>query len=193
MTLQQTKNIIQILTGKGIYFDSGLTNDEVSKVEIKFDFKFPPDLKLFLQTGLPISENFVNWRFGLKSKDEANKINSRLEWPLEGMLFDIRFNEYWGESWEEKPIKYQKKVLIAKRHYKTYPKLIPIYSHRYVPSRPNESGNPIFSIYQMDIIYYGYDLATYFANEFHFELPDNFELLEQPKVKIEFWSECAEY
>jgi hypothetical protein len=41
----------------------------------------------------------------------------------------------------------------------------------------------------MDIIYYGYDLPTYFANEFDFALTDDFELPEKPKREIEFWSD----
>ena len=39
------------------------------------------------------------------------------------------------------------------------------------------------------LFYYGYDLATYFANEFNFTLTDDFELLDKPKKEIEFWSE----
>jgi hypothetical protein len=78
MTTEQTKHIIRLLTDKGVHFDSGLTDDEVLQVETKFDFKFPPDLKLFLQTVLPTSERFVNWRLGLKSKGYADKIIDRL-------------------------------------------------------------------------------------------------------------------
>jgi hypothetical protein len=44
--------------------------------------------------------------------------------------------------------------------------MIPVYSHRYLPAEPCEAGNPVFSIYQTDIIHYGYDLADYFAREF---------------------------
>ena len=192
MTTEQAKYIIRLLTDKGIHFDSGLTNDEVLEIEAKFNFKFPPDLKLFLQTALPISDRFVNWRLGLKSKEESDKINDILNWPLEGMLFDIQENDFWLDSWGSRPDSYDAKSLIAKRQYETYPKLIPIYSHRYIPSRPHEKDNPVFSVYQMDIIYYSYDLATYFANEFHFSLTNEFELLHKPKKEIEFWSNRTE-
>jgi len=188
MTPEQTKHITKLLTDKGVHFDSGLTADEVLQVETKFNFKFPPDLKLFLQTSLPTSDQFVNWRLGLKSKNEAEKIISQLDWPLEGTLFDLQSNDFWVDSWGNRPDNNDDKVSIAKRQYETYPKLIPIYSHRYIPSRPNENTNPVFSIHQMDIIYYGYDLATYFANEFGITLTDDFELLDKPKKEIEFWS-----
>ena len=109
------------------------------------------------------------------------------------MLFDLQFNDFWVDRWGNKPSNFESKVSIAKKNYETHPKLIPIYSHRYLPSRPNETGNPIFSVHQMDIIYYGYDLATYFANEFQFELPSQyFEIPEKPKRTIEFWSDLAE-
>ncbi len=189
MTTEQTKHIIQLLTDKGVHFDSGLTDDEVSKIETKFNFKFPPDLKLFLQTGLPTSDHFVNWRLALDSNEEADKIISRLDWPLEGMLFDIESNNFWANKWGSKPDKYADQASIAKKYFETYPRLIPIFSHRYISSRPNEIGNPIISVHQMDIIYYGNDLATYFANEFHFVLPESFEIPKEPKMTIEFWSD----
>lgn len=179
--------LIRLLKGKGIQFDSGMTDIEIIQVETKFNIKFPPDLKQFLQFGLPISKNFVNWRQGLIFKQIADDIISRLDWPLEGMLFDLQSNDYWINSWGDKPTAYEEKEIIAKQKYLTFPKLIPIYSHRYIPMEPMDEGNPVFSVYQMDIVYYGYDLATYFSNEFHFKLPINFEKVEKPK-SIRFWS-----
>lgn len=192
MTTEKIQHIIRLLTDKGVHFDNGLTDDEVLQVEIKFDLKFPPDLKLFLQTALPTSDRFVNWRLGLKSKDEADKIFDKLDWPLEGMLFDIQSNSFWFDSWGNRPENLTDKILIAKKYYKTYPKLIPIYSHRYIPSRPSESDNPIFSVYQMDIIYYGINLENYFANEFGYTKSGCYELDEYPEKKIEFWSKIVE-
>jgi hypothetical protein len=192
MTTDQAKHIMRLLTDKGVHFDSGLTDDEVFQVETKFDFKFPPDLKLFLQTALPTSDRFVNWRLGLKYKDETDKIIDRLGWPLEGMLFDLQSNEFWINSWGDKPNSHEEKERIARDKYSTFPKLIPIYANRYIPSRPHEEGNPVFSVHQMDIIFYGYDLATYFANEFSFVLTDQFEMLDKPKREIEFWSKWVD-
>ena len=192
MTREQSEHIIRLLTEKGVCFESGLTDDEVIGVETKFDFRFPPDLKLCLQIALPSTDRFVNWRLALKSEEEADKVIERFDWPLDGMLFDLKANDLWIDSWGAKPKTYEEKELIVKEKYLTYPKLIPIYSHRYIPSHPHEAGNPVFSVYQMDIIYYGYDLATYFANEFDFELTEEFELLENPKRNIDFWSKWVD-
>ena len=189
MTRNQAIYIIQKLKNQGVSFENGLSNDEVLEIESKFQFRFPDDLKLFLQTNLPISEGFVNWRLGLILKEEQEKIILRLNWPLEGMLFDIKSNNFWVDEWGLKPSTLDEKFIIAKSHYGFYPKLIPIYSHRYISSQPSDSGNPVFSVYQMDIIYYEFDLATYFSKEFEFNLTDDFEKLDKSKVEIEFWSE----
>ena len=192
MNIEEVKQLIKLLKSKNVYFEIGLTENEILQVENRFDILFPPDLKLFLTTELPISEKFVNWRLGLKSKDEADKILDRLNWPLEGMLFDLQSNEFWIKSWGDKPNTYEEKERIAKENYSNWPKLIPIYSHRYIPSQPNKDGNPIFSVYQMDIIYYGFDLATYFANEFSFKLTREFKSIDKPNKEIEFWTNWVE-
>jgi hypothetical protein len=192
MTRKQAQYIIRVLNDKNVQFARGLSDNDVQMIESKFDFNFTPDLKLFLQLSLPISDGFINWRHGLESRIEAEKIMARLYWPLEGMLFDLQADDFWIKIWGDKPNSYDEKKRIAIEKYLTIPKLIPIYSHRYIPSRPKEEGNPIFSVHQMDIIIYGYDLATYFANEFSFELTGDFEKLDGPKRQIDFWSRCVE-
>lgn len=183
--------LLKLLKGKGIQFDSGLTDSEIVQIETKFSLTFPADLRQFLQFGLPISKSFVNWRQGLTLNETANEIISRIDWPLEGMLFDLQRNDFWISSWGDKPTTFEEKAIIAGQKYLTIPKLIPIYSHRYIPMEPLDKGNPVFSVYQMDIVYYGNDLATYFSNEFQFKLPIDFEKVEKPK-SIRFWSDWIE-
>lgn len=104
------------------------------------------------------------------------------------MRFDIENNNFWVKNWGQKPENLEEQLVIAADKFKGYPKLIPIYSHRYIPMEPNIVDNPIFSVHQMDIIYYGYNLADYLSNEFKFTLSDNFETLTKPKHDIQFWS-----
>ena len=183
--------LIQLLKNKGIHFEKGLTNEELITVEADFDIEFPRDLQILLCTALPVSKKFIDWRKALSSRKYENEVLERINWPLDGMLFDIENNGFWNNHWGEKPERLELQKEIAIENFKKYPKLIPIYSHRYIPSVPHEAGNPIFSVYQMDIIYYGNDLATYFRNEFHFKLPEYFEIPQKPKY-IEFWSEQVE-
>lgn len=191
MTIQQTKQIINLLGHKGVLFEDGLSDLEVLQIQEKFAVQFPPDLKQFLQTRLPISDRFVNWRQGLADMETAKGIVDRLSWPLDGILWDLR-NDAWLSIWGNKPKIHEDKVAIAKSCYAQVPKMVPIYSHRYIPSDPDESGNPVFSVHQTDIIYYGFDLASYFAHEFYFKLNDSFQIIDRPNRQIEFWTWCVE-
>ena len=64
--------------------------------------------------------------------------------------------------------------------------MIPVFAHRYLPASPWASGNPVFSIYQTDIIYYGLNLPSYLFAEFG--VPNPFPTSDTPR-EIEFWSE----
>jgi hypothetical protein len=81
MTTPQTEALIAHLKSKGIHFDNGLTEQEALQVEQKFDLTFPPDLRLFLQTAIPVSKGFYNWRKNLDSKKEAGELNLMLARP----------------------------------------------------------------------------------------------------------------
>jgi len=190
MTPKIAETIIQELKKKDIVFEKGLTDDEIASIQKLFNIIFPPDLTVFLQTALPVSEKFVNWRRALLSEREQEHIVSRLEWPVEGILFDISNDKFWPESWNSKPPYLEDQFEVAKQHFSTYPTLVPIYSHRYIPSSPLESGNPVFSVYQSDIICYGNDLAAYFSNEFKFDMPDPISVASVPK-EIPFWTTCV--
>ena len=104
---------------------------------------------------------FPNWRSG----DEV-ELQRWLNWPFKGMAFDIKNNDFWMDEWGTKPGKLEDAIDIARRAVDEAPKLIPVYSHRYLPSEPFLAGNPVFSVYQTDIIFYGCDLWDYFTNEF---------------------------
>ncbi|MCW3072005.1 MAG: hypothetical protein JWO44_1895 [Bacteroidetes bacterium] len=95
MNIDKVKLLIQLLKNKGLIFEKGLSENEILKIEKNFHFSFPPDLKLFLQIALPTSDSFIHWRSALTSKEEFDKILCRLNWPFDGMLFDIQSNDFW--------------------------------------------------------------------------------------------------
>ena len=181
-------NLIDFLRQHGVILVDGLTNAEVSKVESTFGFRFPPDLRELLQSALPVSPSpkFPNWR----DWSEAS-LRARIDWPAEGICFDIEHNDFWWEEWGLKPEDLNEAFEVARREIAKAPKLIPIFSHRYIPDEPHLAGNPVFSVHQTDIIYYGSNLANYLANEFssHEEqhLPDDADVRA-----IRFWSQLVE-
>ena len=66
------------------------------------------------------------------------------------------------------------------------PKLVPIFSHRYIPFIPNDLNIPIFSIVQSDIIYYGRNLISYLEVEFKLKQYNNNDITGK---YIDFWSD----
>ena len=169
----------------------GLSDSEVSRVENQFGFQFPPDLKEFLQQILPVSPGWVDWRNGATSE-----IQARLDWPLDGMIFDIEHNTFWLDAWGKKPAVLAEAIAIAKAEVAKAPTLIPIWYHRYLPDNPPLAGNPVFSVSQTDIIYYGYDLASYFENEFPeikggIPTTDGYQsdMFQKTPLPIRFWDD----
>ena len=144
-------------------------------------------MRELLQTVLPISNGFVNWRDN--TEKNVNSIFERLNRPLEGMLFDIEHNSFWYGGWGVKPLGLYEAKELCKIKYLEVPTLIPIYSHRYVPAYTQEYGNPIFSVHQTDIIYYGENLEEYFKVEFNdkFHSEMNYEKIKH----IKFWTEIV--
>jgi hypothetical protein len=143
-----------------INFDRGLTDAEVVAAENRFGFRFPPDLRAFLQTALPRGPKFPDWRSG-----EESAIRQWLDGPRQGILFDID-SGFWLEEWGPRPASLEEARRVASELVAAAPKLIPIFGHRMMPDEPHLAGNPVFSVHQTDIIHYGFDLADYLRREF---------------------------
>src|ERR1700722_14633608 len=153
-------DVVAQMQSLGIDFAPGLTDAEVRATEVKFRFEFPPDLRAFLQVGLPRGEGFPDWRSG-----DESKLRAHLDIPRDGILFDIERNGFWLEEWGS-PKSLEEAKRVATDLIAAAPKLIPIYMHRMMPCEPREPGNPVFSVHQTDIIYYGFDLLDYVRHEF---------------------------
>lgn len=172
--------LIKQLSKRGLFLKSGLSDSELSAIEKEFGFIIPPDLRKLLQWIVP-----RNWH-------SISTLRKAIEWPWEGMAFDIEYNDFWHKSWGEKPTTLNEQLNVAKAFYDQYPQLIPIYSHRYMPATPVETGNPVFSVYQTDIIYYGYDLKSYLELELGLRTYDSLFSENHPFKHIDFWSDMVE-
>lgn len=154
---------------------------ELEEAQERFGLRFPPDLLELLQQGrLPGGWDWTG---------EEQPIRAIIAWPRDGLLFDVENNGLWWPEWGLRPPTAGERAAIVSAIVAAAPKLIPLFGHRYIPEEPHERGNPVFSVYQSDIIYYGSDLANYIANEFsippHRVLGDNIR-------PIRFWSEAVE-
>jgi hypothetical protein len=151
----------RLATQGGVQIEPGLTEDEFAAVEQRFGFEFADDHRGFLAAGLPVGPWWPDWR----NRDEAN-LSEWLAWPVDGVLFDVRNNEYWYGDWGQRPTSKAQAVALAQEHLATVPRMVPVYSHRYLPAGRGRSAHPVLSMYQTDIIYYGVDLVDYVHQEF---------------------------
>lgn len=159
-------------------FAEGLSDAEIYCVEKTYAFEFPPDLRAFLQTALPFGPRFPNWRF-----PEDTSIRKQFDFPLQGILFDVEHG-VWLPEWGQRPEQVADAKALVEKLVKKAPRLIPVYGHRMIPDRPSLAGNPILSVYQTDIIYYGFDLDDYLRHEFGLSGRKPWPSAIQP---IEFW------
>lgn len=171
----------------GVDFAPGLTEWELQQAEESYGLTFPPDLRVLLSFALPIGKSWPNWR-----EINSAAIWKMLNWPYEGLCFDIEHNGFWPQRWGPKPVGLAECFVIAKHRLDTAPKLIPICGHRYLPERPHVEGNPVLSVYQTDIIHYGTDLDSYFKNEFHYYFGTPEYQIVGPIRRIEFWSDLID-
>jgi hypothetical protein len=158
----------------------GYTQSELDTAQQKFGLVFPPDLVSLLRDRRPLDGH--DWT------DEV-AIRRMLDWPFEGLLFDVEHNVLWWPEWGEKPASPDARKEVLRSVVAHAPKLIPLIGHRYLPEEPHEGGNPVFSVYQSDVIYYGANLTDYFEREF--TGGDYRPRLDQMK-RIRFWSDLVE-
>jgi hypothetical protein len=167
-----------------IQFESGLSTAEIESIQERFEFRFPPDLVAFLQLALPVSPGFPNWR-----PDPPEVLRHRLAGPADGIVFDITKSEYWYEKWGPRPAQPEEAEQVARQCVAQVPTLIPVFIHRYIPAEPHEPGNPILSVHQTDVIYYGNCLGDYLSQEFGVSPPT--WRPTKPR-RIVFWSDLVE-
>ena len=131
------KQIKDLLEKSGIELSDGLKEGEIDKIEQIYEFKFPKSLRDFLSYTLPISVEFYNWRdFSDENiKEIKQAMNYVFEYLKNDPIDEIFPNEnYWNtQKWDAMPEDKSRKRAIILEAAKIAPKIIPIYSHRYMP------------------------------------------------------------
>ena len=175
---------IQRLRAAGVRLDRGLSDKEVSRLQDKYDFTFGPEHRAFIQSAVPFGESWPDWR-----GDSDAHLRGRLDWPVEGVVFDVHKNGFWPASWGDRPVAKADREREARVHLARVPTLVPVYSHRYLASDPKFMPSPVFSVYQTDVIVYGDDLLDYVAHEFR--VPP-LHRSESERTHVPFWSDLAQ-
>jgi hypothetical protein len=176
---------LEILREARVAIAPGLAPAEADRAEAAIGVRFPPDLRAFLSEGMPLGKGFPNWR-----EPDSEAIRDQLGWPFEGIAFDITNNVFWLDAWGARPPELNEALSVARAKVAEAPRLIPVAGHRYIPAEPEVPGNPVLSVYQTDIIYYGDDLATYLRCEFN-RLPYT-DAVHEGLRRIRFWSDLVD-
>ena len=164
MSSEQVARVTDLLHMNRIKTECGMTEDEIVVAQGFYDVTFPPDLAELLVAFTPTADKFYRWAD--YSPENINANTDMLAWPTDGTLFDVEHNDFWLTTWGDKPDDMAIRLRIACKEMRKAPKLIPVFAHRYVSSFPKEAGNPVYSAYQTDIIFYGHDIWDYFEIEF---------------------------
>ena len=139
---------------------SGYSHTELDDIQARWALQFPPDLVELMTQRRPLLPGGFDW---VQTPPET--IQKIMAWPYESFLFDVEKAATWWPTWGPRPELAEERAGRLTEVFAAAPRLIPLAGHRYLPETPFASGNPVFSVYQTDVIYYGLDLADWIVCE----------------------------
>ncbi|QRP46195.1 hypothetical protein [Amycolatopsis sp. FDAARGOS 1241] len=162
----------------------GLSDTDLDDVEAQFGFRFSLDHRTFLTAGVPVGDRWPDWLHG-----NPDHLRKRLDWPVDGLLYEVEHNGLWRPSWGVRPRVLSNALACARRALASVPQLVPVCGHRYLPGIAGTSGYPVLSVYRSDVAVCGWDLRGYLRHEFGAS-----PLEEEPGEAraVEFWSDLVE-
>lgn len=161
----------------GTRWTDGLSEKEIERAETKLGLCLPPDYRLFLARLHVPDRPMTGWLFRGRRKVRASEqpfsdwrrpadIRGRLRARVDGVLFDVEHNAFWLRSWGLRPGRRADRARLVRARAAAGVPLAPLYFHRCLPCVPCRAGNPVLSIHQTDIIFYGADLRSWMLVEF---------------------------
>jgi hypothetical protein len=165
-----------------VQIEPGLSAEEFARVEEMLGFEFADDHRAFLVAGLPVGSSWPNWR-----GEGRKSLQKRMQLPIDGVLFAVEWNEFWARGWGRRPARMKDALRTANYEMARVPRLVPVYSHRYLPAGRGSSGHPVLSVVRTDVVAIGCDLADYIANEFN----SGCRSPEASAPRVDFWSELV--
>lgn len=162
----------------------GLSDVTLDDMETQFGFRFSLDHRTFLAAGLPVGDRWPDWLHG-----NPDHLRQRLDWPVDGLLYEVEHNGFWHMAWGVRPRVLSNALACARRHLAPVPQLVPICGHHYLPALPGTCGYPVLSVYHSDVTICAPDLRTYL----HHELGASGDLPGSPPPRVvPFWSGLVE-
>ena len=88
----------------------------------------------------------------------------------------MKHNAFWDNDSGPRPSDDTQREELVRQKATTLRRLFPVFAHRALAIEPmpgfdSADGNPVFSVHQTDVIYYGNDLADWLNHEFGVPLP----------------------
>jgi len=126
---------------RSVSFAQGLRELENDCAKENCGFRFPPDLREFLQTALPIGFSFPDWRL----QDDA-RIRESLWLLSNGALFDVGRNDFLLPDRGIRPTGMEGAKAVAIVRFDELPRLTVVFGRRMIPDQPHETGDPISKV-----------------------------------------------
>lgn len=183
MNRQYIETLRRGLPERGIQLARGLTEREICAIEEDFGFAFPPDLRILLGELVPRGDDFPDWH-----APHSQDLIEWLDMPADGVEFDVEENEFWLEEGGPRPEDPDDAVEDARRRVAVAPILIPVHANCFLPARPAQEGNPVFSLVQSDVSVYAPDVGWYFHEALGVEAPPR---ARRSPRHIEFWTDLV--
>lgn len=169
-----------------VFGDGGMTSEQIASLESELALPLPDDLKFLLRNVRESDTGLSPWA----SLDRA-AYAAQMNWVHEGIAFDVEHANVWLRQWGEQPRALSAALEIARDDFARWPKLFPLFGHRFLAVEPCLDGNPVFSVMQTDIICYGANLAHYLLLELGPSRGYDHHTSEQNPRHISPWSDFA--
>ncbi|BDD03735.1 hypothetical protein [Aureibacter tunicatorum] len=155
----------------------GLKEEEIFEIEDKYKISFSYEHREFLKVlhDFDTVEGYENvnhndiekedWPHFMNWKCDA-QVKYYLNWPYKLILEDVKKHRYWLKSWGKRPESEIEIENFFNNKYSQAPKLLPIYSHRFVVNVPDQIESPVLSIMGIDTVHYGWSMKDYLLKEF---------------------------
>lgn len=153
---------------------AGLSEAEIDHIEATYAVQFTPDHREFLRILHTLNQPFIYVEEATAGKAEQRRLeNLCYNWLTDEATIRQRLAQPyqdlhggWLPEWGPKPATEAEQAEGFAQQFGKAPLLLPLHSHRYLVSEPCQSGNPVLSMWDFDIIIYGWNVRSYLLNEF---------------------------